>query len=256
MYLNKNEILEIKNKYKNVLIYENFLLVNIPIDENLVFYFDKNIDESYSWCFTKKNKKNEELDMEKNLKLMESINYYKSLDKDEDNKILKFLDDYEKKFIRYDKLDDELFTFPEYDGNKDKLWIKLKDKYNVTTKRKIKIITWGDVFINDVPKECEKIFDASILRGSLTKKLRTEKQERELKELRKMRGINLKIQEEIRGADLFEMFMMDIVETVEKKNLNTIGIFCSRGHHRSVACAEMLVWIYHDRICKHLTIDY
>jgi RNase adaptor protein for sRNA GlmZ degradation len=73
--------------------------------------------------------------------------------------------------------------------------------------------------------------------------------------LAKLRGTNLKVQQEIRETDMFETVMQDIVEEIETHNLSYIAICCNRGHHRSVACAEMLKYLYSNAEVNHLTVS-
>jgi RNase adaptor protein for sRNA GlmZ degradation len=87
-----------------------------------------------------------------------------------------------------------------------------------------------------------------VLRGS------HKKHSTEFKELVKLRGTELQIQQEIRECPIFYEFVEDIVKDIESKNLHTIAITCRAGHHRSVACAEMFVHLYENRTVDHLTI--
>jgi len=49
--------------------------------------------------------------------------------------------------------------------------------------------------------------------------------------------------------------MKNIVKTVERDNCKLIGIYCRAGHHRSVACAELLKrFVYINSNIHHLTI--
>ena len=74
------------------------------------------------------------------------------------------------------------------------------------------------------------------------------------KALVKLRGTNLKVQQEIRYAELYQEFIENIIKEVELNNFIKISIVCKAGHHRSVACAEMLIHIYPNRTIQHLTI--
>jgi len=135
-----------------------------------------------------------------------------------------------------------------YDASKDNIWTKLKNKFNVDVNRKLHIYTFGTSFIFDNPKDCQKTYNAAILRGS------HKKRSTQFKELVKMRGTDLQIQQEIRECPIFCDFIQDIVKDIESNNLHTIAITCRAGHHRSVACAEMLVHLYVNRKVNHLTI--
>ena len=63
-----------------------------------------------------------------------------------------------------------------------------------------------------------------------------------------MRGTDLQIQREVRECSIFEDFISNIVSDIEKRDLHVIAIICRAGHHRSVACAEMLIHLYKNRI--------
>lgn len=50
--------------------------------------------------------------------------------------------------------------------------------------------------------------------------------------------------------------MTRIVTTVEQEDLHFIGIFCTAGHHRSVACGELLLkHVYPKAKLIHLTLN-
>jgi hypothetical protein len=145
---------------------------------------------------------------------------------------------------------------PPYDGANDKLWNILKNKYSVNTNRMLHVYTYGSRFIFEPPKDCRSdcVFDASILRGSVVDKSNAANTI-SIKSLSKLRGTSLKVQEEIRGAKLFVQFITKLVERIELENLSVISITCKAGHHRSVACAEMLNYLYPNIIITHLTIN-
>ena len=151
-------------------------------------------------------------------------------------------------------LEENDIDFPCYDGKSDKLWDILRIKYNVNTTRKLHIYTYGTRFWFDTIAGCQRTFDSAILRGSLAS-VQKEQEKLSYKSLLKLRGTSLKVQEEVRGAQLFRPFMEQIVSSIEASNLNTIAITCRAGHHRSVSCAEMLIHLYPNRTVEHLTID-
>ena len=136
-----------------------------------------------------------------------------------------------------------------YDGKTDPLWNELKEQYNVNTERKLHIVTYGTAFVHAAPKKCQFVFNAAIMRGNTVKRSPLQKK------LVKLRGTNLRLQQDIRNADLFPKFINSTVKQIEKDNLNHIAIICRAGHHRSVAAAEMLMYLYPNRTVKHLTID-
>ncbi len=135
-----------------------------------------------------------------------------------------------------------------YNGLGDTIREKIKNKLNVDTKRKLHIYTYGTSFLFESPKGCQEVYNASVLRGN------HKKHSSEFKELVKLRGTDLQIQHEVRECPIFYDFVKDLVEDIETRNLNTIAIICRAGHHRSVACAEMLVHLYPNRTVDHLTI--
>lgn len=142
---------------------------------------------------------------------------------------------------------DDIPVLP-YDGKSDPIWKKLQAKFNVNQDRKLKIMTYGTTFIHETPKKCQCVFNAAIIRGNITKRSALQKK------LVKLRGTDYRLQQNIRNTDLFTKFIEGVVEKVEKENLYNIAIICRAGHHRSVACAEMLVHLYPNRKVDHLTI--
>jgi hypothetical protein len=145
--------------------------------------------------------------------------------------------------------DESLIDMRPYDGSKDPIWKKMEIKFNVKVSRYLKIITYGTVYIFEKPKTCQTVFNASKLRGGQDRKSVSYKM------LIKLRGTDTRIQQDVRNAELFEKFINEIVCDVETNNLNTIAIICRAGHHRSVACAEMLKHLYKNAITEHMTID-
>ncbi len=138
-----------------------------------------------------------------------------------------------------------------YDVTTDKLWIKLISKYNINVDRQLTVYTYGTVFIvnplDDLNiKKCQMLYDARQLRS---------KMHGSYKLLKTFRGTHLGLQEDIRSIPEFESFIINIVSDIEQQNLHTIAIFCRAGHHRSVACAELLKNIYTNIKLNHLTIN-
>lgn len=141
-------------------------------------------------------------------------------------------------------------NYLKYDGPNDFFWSMMLQKYNVDTNRKLIITTYGVKFIKEHPKTCQQVYNAGILRLENKQGCQLS-----LNYFIKKRGTCLLIQEQTRGAILFTTFMDSIISDIEKNNYTSVGIFCSAGHHRSVACAEMLKNLYKNIVIKHLTIN-
>lgn len=191
-------------------------------------------------------------------KLTDAINDSKLLNYNPEDKLVTIFQLFIDSFSRIPGfgaklLEENDIDFPCYDGQNDNIWNILKTKYNVNTNRKLCVYTYGTKFMVDVPKQCQRVFDSSILRGSLANS--SEKEGLSYKSLLKLRGTSLKVQEEVRGAELFKSFMENVVKTIEENDYSKIAITCRAGHHRSVSCAEMLVHLYPDRTVNHLTIS-
>lgn len=124
---------------------------------------------------------------------------------------------------------------------------KNKDKID-KEQREIIIYTFGNKF-NQYKSWCrlsKKNFGATIINSKRPKGIN----------LRKARGTDERLQETVQMATQFQPLMTNIVEAIETLNLPSIGIYCTAGHHRSVACGEMLKnKIYKKAIVKHLTIN-
>lgn len=74
-------------------------------------------------------------------------------------------------------------------------------------------------------------------------------------DLKKARGTDIEVQKCVESGTRFEEVMSNMVTVIERENLNIVGIYCRAGHHRSVACAELLKQhIYKDANINHLTI--
>jgi hypothetical protein len=169
-----------------------------------------------------------------------------------ENKLLLILQQFRDTFIDCDAGLEEvegLIPFPPYDGTTDPFWDLLKEKYTVNTDRQLIIATYGVTFILETPIKCQQVFNAAIIRGKITKRSPLQKQ------MVKLRGTNLQLQQDIRTADLFPCFIESVVKQIEKDDLHHIAIVCRVGKHRSVACAEMLKNLYPNVITRHLTID-
>lgn len=75
-------------------------------------------------------------------------------------------------------------------------------------------------------------------------------------DLRYARGTDPEVQASVEAGLGFWTVIEEIVTAVENGNLSCIGIYCRAGHHRSVACAELLKKnIYLKANIEHLTIS-
>jgi RNase adaptor protein for sRNA GlmZ degradation len=75
-------------------------------------------------------------------------------------------------------------------------------------------------------------------------------------DLRYARGTHREVQKCVASGKRFEEVMTNIVQTTERDNLQSIGIYCRAGHHRSVACGELLhKHVYLKATVHHLTIS-
>lgn len=123
--------------------------------------------------------------------------------------------------------------------------------------RKILIVSFGVKFKSPISMEqnfiseilhlkCEKTFDARHIHSSKPKG----------GGLHDLRGTDEIIQKTIESGTGFEFVMSCIVKSIEKENYKTIGIYCTAGHHRSVALVELLKkYLYPNAEIKHLHIN-
>jgi len=219
--------------------------LTVPISADIMLSIDKDCSNAVAWDTRGTNYSK---------KLCDVIDNVTMFPHEEKNKLLLIIQQFKDLFSKHgiagmegcDKLKADLIP---YNGSTDAIWKKLKIKYNVNTNRKLKIVTYGKTFISDTPAKCERVFDSSILRGG------TDKISLTWKLLIKLRGTDSYVQYDVRNAVLFESFISDIVQQIEQNNYNYIAIICRAGHHRSVACAEMLKHLYSNLCVKHLTID-
>ena len=74
--------------------------------------------------------------------------------------------------------------------------------------------------------------------------------------LKGLRGTDEIIQKGVKAGSGFVKVMTNIVDRTEEHNYVKIGIYCRSGHHRSVACAELLLkFVYPKAIIKHITFN-
>lgn len=109
--------------------------------------------------------------------------------------------------------------------------------------RPLHLVTYGDKFYKSPPQGIKRTFNAKCI-GS-----------KKPPNLRKLRGTDAELQRIIRSAPRFEQFISSIIDVINRESLEVVGIFCAAGHHRSVACAELLRDnVYKDAKVTHLTI--
>lgn len=246
-------MLQLLHLYPNAIITDYSLTIDIFDDGDINVYFDLNdLNSSYAW-----DKSHKDL----TFKLQQSIGLVDQ-NLDIENKLIKILKLFKNKFNKIDGFSNISYVdipiidqFKDYDKNEDEFWAAMKIKFNVDVNRKLKIVTYGFQFYSQLDKfilyDCNKIevtYDVRVLRTPKNK------QSLDFKILAKLRGTNLKVQQEIRESDMFEVVLHDIIKEIETENLNYIAICCNKGHHRSVACAEMLKYLYEGVEINHLTI--
>lgn len=110
-------------------------------------------------------------------------------------------------------------------------------------RKSLHIVTYGDKFYKNPPQGIKRTFNAKCI-GS-----------KKPPNLKQKRGTDEEIQRVVRSAPKFEQFISSIIDVVEREQLDVFGIYCASGHHRSVACAELLLMhVYKDAKVTHLTI--
>lgn len=122
-------------------------------------------------------------------------------------------------------------------------WLQTKADSN----RDLRVETYGNKFARFKHYTgVQRRFNALVINSSKPKHV----------DLRHARGTHREVQKCVESGKRFQEVMTNIVETVERENLETIGIYCRAGHHRSVACAELLKrHIYPKADVRHLTIS-
>jgi len=115
-----------------------------------------------------------------------------------------------------------------------------------TNDRPLRIETFGNKFKQYKHYTgVDKTFNALVISSQKPKHI----------DLRHGRGTDPEIQKVVAAGKRFEEVMTAIVRTTERDNLASIGIYCRAGHHRSVACGELLKkHVYPLATVKHLTI--
>jgi hypothetical protein len=222
--------------------YENGIYT-IPITEQITLSIDSNIKDIYAW---------DDKGTDFSNKISSIIEQIDPMQKD---KILIFAQLFTDLFFEVSGMNytnQEILQLPMYEGTTDYFWQTMKVKYNVDVNRKLKILTYGTRFepgLDLTKYKLEESFNAIVLRGG------QEKNNLTFKLLTKLRGDDKRIQKEVRDAVLFESFVSNIISNIESRNLERIAIICRAGHHRSVAIAEMLLFLYPNTKIRHLTIN-
>lgn len=139
--------------------------------------------------------------------------------------------------------------------NYEDAWTELKKIAN--PERNILFVSFGEKFKKpsqmektkislDIPFSCDKTFDARHINSSKPKG----------GGLKDLRGTDEIIQKCVLSGSGFSFVMNCIVNSIEKNNYKIVGIFCTAGHHRSVAVVELLQkYLYPKATIKHLHIN-
>ena len=141
-------------------------------------------------------------------------------------------------------------------SNAEIFWNEMKKLVDST--RKIVIVSFGEKFKSpismeqnviskDLPFACEKTFDARHINS---------KKPKGAGGLHDLRGTDEIIQKTIESGKGFEFVINCIVKSIEEHNYKVIGIYCTAGHHRSVALVELVKkHLYPNAKIKHLHIN-
>lgn len=120
-------------------------------------------------------------------------------------------------------------------------------KLGVNVSRSITITSFGNKYtgFDALKKTFDCSFNALCVRSKVPRGF----------SLKKIRGTDEIMQHVVEGGKGFNDFIRFIVSKVEENNYTNIGIFCRAGHHRSVACVELLAkYIYSNAKVKHLNL--
>lgn len=123
-------------------------------------------------------------------------------------------------------------------------WDYLRSK--ATVDRALTVKTYGNKFKNFRNYAgVDRSFNALVICSAKPKHV----------DLRHARGTDAEVQKCVQAGRRFEEVLDSIVSCTERDNLRSIGIYCRAGHHRSVACAELLrTHVYRRAAVEHLTI--
>ena len=100
--------------------------------------------------------------------------------------------------------------------------------------RKLTIYTYGEKNTNHKKPKCQVIFDVSSFATKIEKT-----------DIKKYDGRDQIIQNAIIQHPIFDILIENIINEIEKDNLNTISFVCNHGKHRSVGWAEILKKYYY-----------
>lgn len=239
--------------YTNSIITDHNLTIDLFDDNDITVIFDLN-NLAYSCAWNK-------FYVDLTEKLLQSINSVDFIP-DKETQIIKILKTFEKNFDKIHGFENIstsntnlLNQFKNYDKNIDQFWNASKLKFNVDVERNLKIVTYGYQFYPVLDKYIlEDYNNIQVTYDVRSLKTNKNKQGLDFKALCKLRGTDLKVQQEIREAEMFETILENIIKEIETKNLTYIAICCNRGHHRSIACAEMLKYLYTNTQINHLTL--
>jgi hypothetical protein len=168
----------------------------------------------------------------------------------EDNPISFFLNEIQKleassKEEKDDDVNNEEEEAPGFSKNaKETKRLDKLPNINTNRNRELLIYTWGRRN-GHKPFDSQFNFHAAILHGNTRHGL----------DLRKLRGTDEEIQDSVMSSENFHTFMTMVLEKIETSDFNIISISCVAGHHRSVACAEILKKFYYpNALVKHLCL--
>jgi hypothetical protein len=138
----------------------------------------------------------------------------------------------------------------------DAFWTEIKKEIK-DHNREILFVSFGEKFKKpssmeqnkislDLPFRCDKTFDARHINSSKPKG----------GGLHNLRGTDEIVQRCVESGSGFEFVLSCIVKSIETNNYNVVGIYCTAGHHRSVALVELLhKYLYSNAKIKHLHIN-
>ena len=138
----------------------------------------------------------------------------------------------------------------------DYLYTNLK-KIIKDPNREITMVSFGEKFKSPKSMEQSKISDSILFKCDKTFDARHINSVRPKGGgLRDLRGTDEIVQKCIESGSGFEFVMGCIIKSIEQNNYKTIGVYCSAGHHRSIACVELLKkHLYPNAKVKHLHIN-
>jgi hypothetical protein len=136
-------------------------------------------------------------------------------------------------------------------GNKTDLYKELQSYKNV--KNKIIFFSFGERKYDPVKVEQNKIVDKLRISYKCDKTFDARKANAHRGPGH--RGTEEILQKCMEAGSGYDKLMTDIVTHIDTYDSKVIGIYCSEGHHRSVALVELLKkYVYKNAIIKHLHI--